>query len=328
MIAPPPLALTSGLLTLIQLAPLALLAMLYGHRARVLELAGSAIPRWRQLCLYAGLAVVTAALVVLRQPGQELLVMEMLQNVLIGDVAALLIVLGLTAPLLAPVLRSATLDRLALLANPLIAFPLWAVNMYIWHTPALYQSALRHTGIHVLEHALLLGLGINMWMCLFGPLPAPSWFGNTSKLVYILAIRLAGAALGNVFLWSGTVFYLYYMHGDAVRHISPLADQNLAGAVVMIDVTLSTIGLFYWLFRRSTREGHEREDLLELARRHGLPLSERRAARAIAAGRGAELRKRLEMRAASGGGTLGVIGADGATSVGTWGEDLEELAAK
>ena len=43
---------------------------------------------------------------------------------------------------------------------------------------------------------MFLGFGINMWMCLFGPLPMPSWFGNLGKLLYIVAVRLTGAVLG------------------------------------------------------------------------------------------------------------------------------------
>ena len=39
----------------------------------------------------------------------------------------------------------------------------------------------------------------------------PSWFGNLGKLIYIVAVRLAGTVLGNIFLWSGTVFYPYYI---------------------------------------------------------------------------------------------------------------------
>ena len=58
---------------------------------------------------------------------------------------------------------------------------------------------------------MFLGFGINMWMCLFGPLPTPSWFGNLGTLVYIVAVRLAGTVLGNIFLWSGTVFYPFYL---------------------------------------------------------------------------------------------------------------------
>ena len=32
-----------------------------------------------------------------------------------------------------------------------------------------------------------------------------------------LRARLTGAVLGNLFLWSGTVFYPFYLHGDAAR---------------------------------------------------------------------------------------------------------------
>jgi cytochrome c oxidase assembly factor CtaG len=133
-----------------------------------------------------------------------------------------------------------------------------------------------------------------MWLCLFGPLPAPSWFGNLARLVYVVAVRLAGTILGNVFLWSGTVFYPFYLHGDARLHISPLTDQNLAGAIMMIEESILTLGLFCWLFLRAAREGEERQQLLEFAQASGVELSETRAARAVSAGRGAELRRRLE----------------------------------
>ncbi len=143
---------------------------------------------------------------------------------------------------------------------------------------------------------MFLGFGINMWMCLVGPLPTPRWFGNLGRLFYIVAVRLTGTVLGNIFLWSGTVFYPYYTHGDAINHISPLADQNIAGAIMMVEESFLTLGLFCWLFLRAAREGEERQDLLDFAQAQGLELSEARAARAVAAGRGAELRRRLEGR--------------------------------
>ena len=205
--------------------------------------------------------------------------------------------LGLTGPLIAPILRIRFFDRLRVLSNPLIAFPLWAIDLYVWHLPVLYQAALRHSGVHALQHAMFLGFGINMWMCLFGPLPQPAWFGNLGKLLYIVAVRLTGTVLGNIFLWSGTVFYPFYLTGDAHFHISPVADQNLAGAIMMIEESFLTLGLFCWLFLRAARESEERQNLLDYAHAQGLELSDARAARAVAAGRGPELQRRLEERA-------------------------------
>src|SRR6202012_605712 len=109
-----------------------------------------------------------------------------------------------------------------------------------------------------------------------------------------------GAALGNIFLWSGTVFYSYYLHGDAAYNISPLADQSIAGAIMMVEESILTLGLFCWLFLRAAKEGEERQNLLDYAQANGLELRERRAARAVAAGRGAELQRRLESRTGPG----------------------------
>ena len=296
MISTPPLAASDALLAVTQLGPLMVLGLLYARRARTLALDGRPVPGWRQACFYGGFVVIGAALSGLGEPSQELLFAHMIEHLLLGDIAALLIVLGLTGPVIAPILRISVFDRLRVLANPLIAFPLWAIDLYTWHLPVLYQAALRHSGWHALEHAMFLGFGINMWMCLFGPLPMPAWFGNLGKLVYIVAVRLTGSALGNIFLWSGTVFYPFYLQSDSLHHISPIADQNLAGAIMMIEESLLTIGLFCWLFLRTARESEERQELLEFASSHGVVLSEKRAARAIAAGRGAELRKRLEGR--------------------------------
>jgi putative membrane protein len=293
---PLPLAVSTDLSAAFQLGPLALVGLLYARRVRTLALEDRPVPGWRQACFYSGFVVIAVALTSLGAASQDLLFMHMIEHLLLGDIAALLIVLGLTGPLLAPVLRIRLFDRLRALSHPAVAFPLWTIDLYVWHLPVLYQAALRHTGIHALEHAMFLGFGINMWMCLFGPLPTPAWFGNLGKLVYIIAVRLAGTILGNVFLWSGTVFYPFYLKGDAHFHISPIADQNIAGAIMMVEESILTICLFCWLFLRTAREGEERQDLLDFARSRGLELTEARAARAVAAGRGAELRKRLESR--------------------------------
>ena len=299
-----PLAVSTDVSAAFQLGPLAIFGLMYARRARTLAEADRAVPGWRQACFYGGFVVIAVALTSLGAASQDLLWVHMIEHLLLGDIAALLIVLGLTGPMLAPVLTFdvagvRVFDRLRALSHPAVAFPLWMIDLYSWHLPVLYQAALRHSGVHALEHACFLGFGINMWMCLFGPLPMPQWFGNLGKLIYVVAVRLTGTVLGNVFLWSGTVFYPYYLHGDARFHISPLADQAIAGAVMMVEESILTLGLFCWLFLRAAREGEERQSLLDFARSHDLELSEARAARAVAAGRGSELRQRLEALLAS-----------------------------
>jgi cytochrome c oxidase assembly factor CtaG len=187
-----------------------------------------------------------------------------------------------------------------MLAHPLVAFPLWAIDLYLWHVPLLHEAAVRHAGTHALQHMSFIVFGANMWMALLGPLPKPAWFGNFARLVYVIAVRLTGAVLGNVFVFGGHVFFPVYAAGERAHGISPGADQNAAGAIMMIEGSLLTLGLFAWLFARAAREGEERQELLDLAQSRGVELSDARAARAVAAGRGAELRQRIERGSSAG----------------------------
>lgn len=278
----------------LQLLPVAVAGGAYLLRARALAARGRPVAAWRRASFAAGLLLLAAALASpLAHLGQELLLAHMAQHLLLADIAALLLVLGLTGPLLQPLLAIGWIDRLRGLGHPALALPLWAANLYAWHIPALYQGTLTSAPLHALEHGLFIGLGVAMWMPLAGPLPVPAWFGNGARLVYVIGVRLAGTLLANVLIWSGTVFYPDYAPGEAEWGVSALADQGTAGVIMMIEGSLLTIGLFAWIFLRAAREGEERQALLDLADARGLALDEARAARAVAAGRGARLRERM-----------------------------------
>jgi cytochrome c oxidase assembly factor CtaG len=266
----------------------------YHARVRTLSDQRRAVPAWRQACFAAGLITLAIALSApVDSLADQLLVAHMAEHLVIGDISALLIVLGFTGPLLAPLLRIRWLAPLRVFAHPLVALPAWIVSFYVWHLPALYQAALRHDLIHGLQHACFLAFGIAVWMALLGPLPKPAWFGNAARLAYIIVVRLAGTVLANVLIFSGTVLYPIYRTGDAHWHISPMGDQIAAAGLMMVEESLLTIGLFCWLFLKVAREAEERQTLVEAAAARGVELDERRAARAVAAGRGQELLVRV-----------------------------------
>ena len=289
-----PVAHLQGAFEPLQLIPVAIVAALYALRARTLALRGRPVPAWRQLSFAGAMLLILVALVSpLAALDDQLVWVHMAQHLVLGDLAALLIVLGLTGPLLQPVLATRGLGWLRVLSHPAVALPLWLADLYLWHVPALYQAALSSQIVHALEHACFVGFGIAMWMALLGPLPKPDWFGNGARLVYVIVVRFGGAVLANVLLWAGSALYPDYAGGEAAHGISPLADQGAAGVVMMIEQGLVTLGLFAWLFFRAAQQSDERQALLDLAAARGVPLDEARAARAVAAGQGERLRERI-----------------------------------
>ena len=289
-----PIAHVSGVFAPLELAPLLIAAGLYARRAMTLADRGRPLPIWRQACFAAGLLLIAAAIVSpISDAAEELVIAHMVEHLMIGDIASLLLVLGLTGPLLQPVLAIGFFDRLRVLAHPLVAFPLWAVNFYLWHIPALYDAAYGGAPLHALEHATFIFFGCLMWMPIFGPLPKPQWFTAPWKVVYVVAVRFAGVILGNVLMWSGTVLYTVYAKGEREWGISPLTDQSVAGVVMMVEGTFLGLGLLAWFFFEAAREGIEKQRLLDLAFERGVELDPARAQRAVAAGQGERLERQI-----------------------------------
>ncbi len=197
-------------------APLLLVAVAVGYarRASTLAARGKPVEIWRQVCFAAGLVVLLGAdLPPLSTLAEEIVVGHMVQHLLIGDLAGLLIALGLTGPMLQPLLAMRAFGWLRAFGNPVIALPLWCLNLYLWHLSALYEGVLTSPVLHFAQHACFFGFGLAMWLPLVGPLPKPAWFNDMAKLGYVIVVRLLEAVLANVLIWSGSPLYDAYAPG-------------------------------------------------------------------------------------------------------------------
>ena len=279
---------------LIQASPFYLLVAFVVVRSRTLAREGRPVPGYRLGLIAAGVAVgIAADMPPIGTVSEERLSVHMLQHMLIGDLAAFLIVIGMTGPLLQPILVKPGVRKLRWLAHPLVAVPLWITVYYAWHLPVLYQAALHSNVVHATEHATMFTAGLALWMGLLGPLPKPAWFGAAAGLAYVVIVRFAGTVIANVFLWSSSPFYPDYVALARAHGIDAAEDQSLAGAIWMIEGSIVTICVLGWLFTRWMRQGEEAEELVEYARAKGIELDPARARRAVAAGAGARLRARL-----------------------------------
>ena len=260
----PPLA-ASWTLDPLQLAPIVFVAVAYGMRARTLARRGQPVPAWRIGLFALGilLLLVAVASPVASIAEEELFSFHMAQHLLIGDLAPLCLLAGLTGLLLRPVLALPGVMRLRVLANPFVALPIWAANLALWHVPALYEGAVESSALHALEHVSFFAAGIVLWLPVLETLPAPEWFGTGWKLAYIVGVRLVATAIGNVFVWGGDPFYDVYVDGSDYLGLSPEGDQSLAGSLMMLEGSIVTIVAIAWLFLRMAQEGEVRQRLLE-----------------------------------------------------------------
>jgi cytochrome c oxidase assembly factor CtaG len=245
----------------LQLAPVAVAAAAYALRARTLARRGRPVGRGRVAAFAGGLLLLVAAFVTpLDSIGEtRLFSLHMAQHLLIGDLAPLLVVLGLSGPLLRPLLAPRAVQRLRVLTTPLVALPLWAADLWLWHVPRLYDAALRHDALHALEHLCFFGAGVLLWTTLLALLPAPRWFGFGARVGALGFVWAAGGALANVFLWSSRAHYPPYVHAPRTWGFTPLADQRLGGGLMLLEMSFVVVGVFVWLGLQWLAEAERRQ---------------------------------------------------------------------
>ena len=175
-----------------------------------------------------------------------LLTAHLLQNVILAEWAPLLAVLGLT-PAMAAAASRFRLWRA--LTHPAVALPLWLANYYVWHVPAVYDGALHHQSslIH-LEHACYFATGILLWWPLVHDWPRR--LASGFRAAYTFAAFLLAAPLGLLLALVPRAIYGYYAHAPRLWGLTPLSDQELAGATMAAEQAAVLFLVFAYWFRR------------------------------------------------------------------------------
>lgn len=273
----------------VETAGIVLLGVLYAIRAQ-------GLPTRRKVSFYSGLGVLLLAvcspLAGIAQQG--LLSAHMLQHTLIGAVAPLLLLLGLTREMVLESLRPRTVRALQRLQHPAIAFSLWTLSTAVWLWPEVHHAVLESQPLWILQQASFLAFGTLLWAPVVEVLPAPAWFGTGWKGAYMSGVWGVGLSIANIYWFSGTAFYGSHAAAAQAWGLEPLEDQANAGTVMMVLHCLLAFGAITVLFFRQAREGELSQRMIEagidptrveeairagtgesLARLHGVPVRTR-----------------------------------------------------
>jgi cytochrome c oxidase assembly factor CtaG len=186
--------------------------------------------------------------------------MHMVQHVLLLDLAPILLIVGLTKVMLRPVARQVLdLERaLGPIAHPAFAVVLYVGLMWLWHVPALYDAALQHSALHVLEHTCFLSAGLLYWWHLLSPVRGRHLTG-LAPVVYMASTKVLVGLLGIFLTFAPDAIYSFYENRPQVWGLNPGDDQALAGAIMATEQSIVMGIALAYLFVRALAES-DRED--------------------------------------------------------------------
>ena len=145
--------------------------------------------------------------------------------------------------------------------------------MWFWHVPALYDAALEHAAVHVLEHDCFLSAGLLYWWHLLSPIRGRH-LGGMGPVVYMLSTKFAVGLLGIVLTFAPDPLYDYYEQRAPIWGMHRGDDQALAGAIMALEQSIVMGIALAYLFVRA---------LERVRARAGAPRAPERADEAAAA---------------------------------------------
>jgi cytochrome c oxidase assembly factor CtaG len=254
---------------------LLVLETLYVRALRVLARRGVRVPGGQKVCWHLGLGLQAVAfLSPIASLADDLLSAHMAEHLLMADLGAPLLLAGIRNPVLAFFLPREVLVPLARrrrlragfrwLRQPWVAIPVYTAVLYGWHFSFAFEAAVRNDAVHVLQHASFVFIGVLVWWSAIEP-KRRRLRGELWKIGHILAARMLGMFLGMSFVLIRHPVYTGVYGSGERRGMTALADQQLAGAIMVgldILIMIFALAFFFW----HAAEQHDRDLARERAR--------------------------------------------------------------
>ena len=184
---------------------------------------------------------------------------HMLQHLIVNYCVASLIIWGLPTWILRPMLLNSAIAPISrFITKPLVALILFNLLFSVWHIPVIYDSALKNTNLHHVEHLIFLGISVLFWWPLMSPLPELPRASGLVQLLYLFATPLLQLPLFGMVTFAGQSLYETYSAAPQIW-LSAVNDQAVGGALMKV---LSLFGygipfiiIFFRWYRQERHSG-------------------------------------------------------------------------
>ena len=210
------------------------------------------IPAWRLGAFMSGMFSLWIAVgSPLTAFDDDLLTIHMVQHVLLMAVAPPMLLLGAPAlpflhglprrfvrGALGPFLRWPPIESLGrTLTHPVFSWLAAMIALVGWHVPALFELGLRSDLWHEVEHGCFLATGLLFWWPVVQPWPSVARWPRWCIPLYLFLATLPCDALSAFLAFCDRVVYSSYQVAPGPFNISPLLDQECAGALMWVCAT-------------------------------------------------------------------------------------------
>jgi putative membrane protein len=177
---------------------------------------------------------------------------HMVQHLMLAFVVAPLMIMGTPGGMLRPVLALPGVGAAARwVTAPTRCFAIFNVVVAAWHLPPLYNYALAHHPVHIVQHLMFLAASVLMWWPVLSPLPELPRLSYPGQMLYLFLLSIPMAIIAVYISYADGLLYPMYASAPRVWGITPMTDQLVGGLVMWIPgglffYTIISIVFFRW----------------------------------------------------------------------------------
>lgn len=158
---------------------------------------------------------------------------HMVQHLLLALVVAPLLVMGTPGWMLRPALRAPFVGSAARwLTRPMHCYAVFNIVVAGWHLPPLYNVAMAHHSVHIVQHLMFLVAAVLMWWPILSPLPELPRLSYPMQMLYLFLMSIPMSIVSVYIAYADAVLYPAYASAPRLWGLSPMDDQ-LTGALIM-----------------------------------------------------------------------------------------------
>ena len=233
---------------------LALLAALYTWRARRRTVRDSRLG-WTKPALFAtGILTMFLALNGWLHDLSDayLFSAHMVQHLLLAFAVAPLLIMGTPGWMLRPVLQWPGVAAAARwLTRPVRAFAIFNIVVAVWHLPVMYNLALLHHPVHIVQHLMFIAAAIVMWWPVLSPIAELPRIAYPAQMLYLFLMSIPMSIISVYIAYADSMLFPAYAAAPRLWGISPMQDQLIGGLIMWIPgglyfFTVISIIFFRW----------------------------------------------------------------------------------
>ena len=183
---------------------------------------------------------------------------HMVQHLVLTLVAPPLLIMGTPGWMFRDALRFPRVAAAARwVTQPARCFLLFSVVLAAWHLPPMYEYAMEHHNVHIVQHLCFMVAATLMWWPILSPLPELPRLSYPLQMLYLFLLSIPMSLVAICIANADSILYPAYASAPRIWGITPMQDQMIGALIMWVPGGLFFFAIISVVFFRWQAAGGE-----------------------------------------------------------------------